>query len=39
VFAQLHELVQSERVRESIDRVEKTGNEDAFKDLVVREAG
>jgi hypothetical protein len=39
VFAQLHELVKPEGVGEPIDCIEKTGNEDALENLVVREAG
>jgi hypothetical protein len=35
----LHELVEPEGVRQSVDGVELTGHEDAFEYLVVGEAG
>jgi hypothetical protein len=37
-FAQLHELVETEGVSQSVDRVELASDEDAFEDIVVREA-
>jgi hypothetical protein len=37
-FEQLHELVEAEGVGQAIDRVELASDEDAFEDIVVREA-